>query len=84
MDKNSTILNQTEVFGHQDDRLLFIIGMDDNKNTMINCCDIRNSPSVLLGISKPIQNMTEEEILLESRRLKDVSLSTMNGYEVCH
>lgn len=76
-----TMLNQSEVFGHEDSRLLFILGKNKQGNTMINVLDIRTEESKLLTTSKPIDEMSEEEIIIEAKRNKEFALDIMNNYK---
>ncbi len=75
-----TMLNQSEVFGHEDSRLLFMIGESDNGDKMINVLDIRTEVSKLITTSKPIDEMSDEEIIIEAKRNKEFALDIMNGY----
>lgn len=76
-----TMLNQSEVFGHEDSRLLFILGKNKQGNTMINVLDIRTEKSKLITTSKPIDEMSEEEIIIEAKRNKEFALDIMNNYK---
>lgn len=80
-DEMITMLNQTEIFGHEDSRLLFIIGESDNGDKMINVLDIRTEVSKLITTSKPIDEMSEEEIIIEAKRNKEFALDIMNNYK---
>lgn len=75
-----TMLNQSAVFGHEDSRLLFMLGKNDNGNTMINVLDIRTEVSKLITTSKPIDEMSDEEIIIEAKRNKEFALDIMNNY----
>lgn len=76
-----TMLNQTAVFGHEDSRLLFMLGKNEQGNTMINVMDIRTEKSKLITTSKPIDEMTEQEIIEEAKRNKEFALDLMNNYK---
>lgn len=76
-----TMLNQSEVFGHEDSRLLFMLGKNEQGNTMINVMDIRTETSKLITTSKPIDDMSEEEIIIEAKRNKEFALDIMNNYK---
>lgn len=80
MDKTIAYLNQKEVFGHEDHRLLFIIGRDDDANELINVCDVRTPTSKLLITSTPINNLSESEIIALARKMKEDALAILNGY----
>lgn len=76
-----TMLNQTAVFGHEDQRILFVLGKNESGETMINVLDIRTEESKLLTTSKPIDEMSEEEIIIEAKRNKEFALDIMNNYK---
>lgn len=80
MDKTLAYLNQKEVFGHEDHRLLFIIGRDDQANELINVCDVRTETSKLLATSTPINTMSESEIITLAKKMKEDALAILNGY----
>lgn len=75
------MLNQKVVFGHEDQRLLFLLGKNESGETMINVLDIRTEESKLLSTSKPIDEMTEQEIIEEAKRNKEFALDIMNNYK---
>lgn len=80
MDKTVAYLNQREVFGHEDHRLLFIIGRDDDANELINVCDVRNPTSKLLITSTPINDIDEQGIITLAKKMKKDALAILNGY----
>ena len=75
-----SMLNQKAVFGHEDHRLLFLLGENENGDHMINVMDVRTEESKLLTTSKPIDEMSEEEIIIEAKRNKEFALDIMIGY----
>lgn len=79
-DEMISMLNQSAVFGHEDNRLLFLLGKNDNGDHMINVMDVRTEESKLLTTSKPINEMSEQEIIEEAKRNKEFALDIMNGY----
>lgn len=81
MDEMISMLNQKVVFGHEDQRLLFLLGKNESGETMINVLDIRTEESKLLSTSKPIDEMTEQEIIEEAKRNKEFALDIMNNYK---
>lgn len=80
MDKTLAYLNQKEVFGHEDHRLLFIIGRDDDANELINVCDVRTETSKLLATSTPLNDLDEQGIITLASFLKEDALAILNGY----
>lgn len=75
-----TMLNQTEVFGHEDHRILFVIGKNESGDEIINVMDVRNPESIHLIASNPINDMTESEIITEAKRIKSNALAMINGW----
>lgn len=53
---------------------------NESGETMINVLDIRTEESKLLTTSKPIDEMTEQEIIEEAKRNKEFALNVMNNY----
>ena len=47
---------------------------------MINVMDIRTEKSKLITTSKPIDDMSEAEIIIEAKRNKEFALDIMNNY----
>lgn len=80
MDKTLAYLNQKEVFRHEDKRLMFILGRDDDANELINVCDVRTPVSKLLITSTPINDMSESEIIALAKKMKEDALAILNGY----
>lgn len=79
-DTNLIVLNQKEVFGHEDKRLLFVVGRDDNANELINVIDVREPTGRLLITSDPINDVTHEELINMASFLKKDALAILNGY----
>lgn len=83
MQEQITMINQQAVFGFEDSRILFIIGKNDNNDNndqIINVLDVRTTESIHLTASKPINDMTESEIINEAKRIKSTALAMINGY----
>ena len=79
-DTKLIMLNQKEVFGHEDKRLMFIVGRDELANELINVIDVREPTGKLLITSDPINDVTHEELIDMASSLKEDALAILNGY----
>lgn len=80
MEEMQTILDQDEVFGHTDKRFLFIVGRNDDADILVNMVDVSGPVSRLIGTSKPIQDLVDQEIVEVVSDLKETGLAIVNGY----